>query len=36
MILILVILIIVAYFIGRFVQWTADAKRVMGPWNGRR
>jgi hypothetical protein len=34
--LILVILIVVAYYVGRLLQWTADAKRVMGPWNGKR
>lgn len=35
-ILILVLLIPVAYFVGRFVQWTTDAKRVMGPWDRKR
>lgn len=35
-ILILVLLIPAAYFIGRFVQWNRDANRVMGPWNRER
>jgi hypothetical protein len=32
-ILILVLLIPAAYFVGRIVQWTTDAKNVMGPWS---
>lgn len=34
--LILVLLIPAAYYVGRYVQWTEDAKRVMGgSWRGR-
>jgi hypothetical protein len=29
---ILVLLIFAAYNLGRYVQWTTDAKRAMGSW----
>jgi hypothetical protein len=32
-ILTLALLIPAAYYTGRYVQWTTDAKRVMGPWS---
>jgi hypothetical protein len=32
-ILISALLVVAAYYIGRYVQWTTDAKRVMGPWS---
>jgi hypothetical protein len=35
-ILVLVLLIPAAYFVGRFVQWSRDANHVMGPWDRRR
>lgn len=34
-IVILVLLILVAYYVGRYAQWTIDAKRVMGSFKGR-
>lgn len=30
--LVLVLLIPAAYYLGRYIQWTTDAKRVMGSW----
>jgi hypothetical protein len=35
-ILILVLLTLAAFFIGRAVQWLADARHAMGPGNRRR
>jgi hypothetical protein len=32
-VLILVLLIPAAFWIGRFFQWVSDAKRAMNPWN---
>lgn len=29
-VLVLVVLVITAYFVGRFVQWVSDARSVMG------
>jgi hypothetical protein len=35
-IVILVLLIPGAYYLGRYAQWITDAKRIMGPWKDRR
>lgn len=35
-VLVLIGLVIAAYFIGRFVQWTSDARSVMGSRLGRK
>jgi hypothetical protein len=34
-VVILIVLIPAAYYLGRYAQWHADAKRVMGSWKDR-
>lgn len=34
--LLFIVFVTLAYFLGRFVQWVADARNIMGSGSGRR